>query len=199
MGLYRTHEVLSDLEASLGVPVFEIPTIPPSVPGLRLKEAFEKGLRLKGVRYFALKRVLQVMHTAADGFKIHIGGDAVERTVHAGGIILASGRFIGGGLHADRKQIRETIFGLPVHQPASRLGWHGRDFLDTHGHPINRAGLEFDERFRPLDDSGHPAFETLFAAGSILAHNDWKRMKCGTGVAISTAFGAVNSFLRLYS
>ena len=60
LGLYRTHEVVPDLEKLIGVPVFEIPTIPPSVPGLRLKEAFERGLRAKGVRYFSQNRVLSV-------------------------------------------------------------------------------------------------------------------------------------------
>ncbi len=199
LGLYRTHEVVSHLEGLLGVPLFEIPTIPPSVPGLRLKEAFERGLRLKGVRYFSLKRVLEIRHRNEGLFEIDIGQNDVQHKIYAAGIILTSGRFIGGGLHADRKRIRETIFDLPVYQPDSRVDWHRRDFLDPQGHLINQAGLEIDEQFRPLDDSGRAAFQTLFAAGSILAHNDWKRMKCGAGVAIATAFGAVNSFLRLGS
>jgi len=199
LGLYRTHEVVSHLEELIGVPLFEIPTIPPSVPGLRLKEAFERGLRLKGVQYFSLKQVLRVRHKADGPFEIYIGSGPVQHKVHAEGVVLASGRFIGGGLHADRKRIRETIFDLPVYQPASRVEWHRRDFLDPQGHLINQAGLEIDERFRPLDDTGRAAFQTLFAAGSILAHNDWKRMKCGAGVAIATAFGAVNSFVRLRS
>jgi glycerol-3-phosphate dehydrogenase subunit B len=196
LGLYRTGEVISHLAELIGVPLFEIPTIPPSVPGLRLKEAFERGLRLKGVQYFSLKRVLQVRHLAEGHFEIHIGRNNVEHVVDCRGVILASGRFIGGGLHADRKCIRETIFNLPVYQPDSRTQWHRRDFLDSRGHLINQAGLEIDESFRPLDDSRRPAFETLFAAGSILAHNDWKRMKCGAGLAIATAFGAVNSFIN---
>jgi hypothetical protein len=29
---------------------------------------------------------------------------------------------------------------------------------------------------RPLDDGGYPAFGNLFAAGFILAHQDWTRM-----------------------
>jgi hypothetical protein len=29
-----------------------------------------------------------------------------------------------------------------------------------------------------------------------LAHQDWKRMKCGSGLAISTAYGAVQSFIN---
>ena len=197
LGLYRTHEVISHLEELTGVPIFEIPTIPPSVPGLRLKEAFERGLRQKDVQYFSLTRALQVRQTADGHFETQIGRDDVEHIVDSQGVILASGRFIGGGLHADRTRIRETIFNLPVHQPDSRHDWHHRDFLDSRGHLINQAGLEIDDSFRPLNDSGGPAFETLFAAGSILAHNDWKRLKCGAGLAIATAFGAVNAFIRL--
>jgi glycerol-3-phosphate dehydrogenase subunit B len=197
LGLYRTHAVIPHLEELIGVPLFEIPTIPPSVPGLRLKEVFERGLRPKSVQYFSLKRALQVRQPDEGHFETHIGRNDVEHIIHSRGIILASGRFIGGGLHADRTRIRETIFDLPVYQPDSRIGWHRRNFLDSRGHLINQAGLEIDDTFRPLNDSGGPAFETLFAAGSILAHNDWKRMKCGAGLAIATAFGAVNSFIRL--
>jgi glycerol-3-phosphate dehydrogenase subunit B len=28
-----------------------------------------------------------------------------------------------------------------------------------------------------------------------LAHQDWMRMKCGSGLAIATAYGAVNALL----
>jgi glycerol-3-phosphate dehydrogenase subunit B len=197
LGLYRTHEVVSDLERLLGVPVFEIPTIPPSVPGLRLKEAFERGLRTKGVEYFSQNKILEVRHQADAYFELDMGRTTAQHTVQARGIILASGRFIGGGLHADRKRIKETIFDLPVYQPGNRTEWHRRDFLDPSGHPVNRAGLEIDDSFRPLNSSRQPAFRTLFAAGSLLAHNDWKRIKCGAGVAIASAFGAVKSFIRL--
>ena len=197
LGLYRSNEVLADLEKLIEAPVFEIPTMPPCVPGLRLREAFERGLRAKGVEYFSQKRVLEVNRSGEGDFELGIGKVAVEHRVQSKGVILASGRFIGGGLHADRKRIRETIFDLPVHQPGTRTEWHRQDFLDPRGHPINRAGLEIDDTFRPLDSSSRPAFETLFAAGSILAHQDWKRMKCGSGLGITTAFAAVKSFTRL--
>jgi len=197
LGIYRTHEVVSDLEKRIGLPVFEIPTIPPSVPGLRLKEAFERGLRAKGVRYFSQNRVLSARAGKDRYFELDIGRKTTEDSVKSRGIILASGRFIGGGLYADRLRIRETVFDLPVHQPDSRAGWHRRDMLDPRGHPVNRAGLEIDDRFRPLNSSHRPAYRTLFAAGSILAHNDWKRLKCGAGLAIASAFGAVTSFVRI--
>lgn len=197
LGLYRSNEVVADIERLIDVPVFEIPTMPPSVPGLRLKKAFERQLGLMGVKYFSQKQVLEVHGGDPRDFELHIGNETSEQIVHAKGVILASGRFIGGGLHADRKNIRETIFDLPVFQPRHRTEWHAQNFLDPKGHSINLAGLEIDDEFRPLDGNGHPAFETLFAAGSILAHQDWKRMKCGSGLGIATAFAAVNAFARL--
>jgi glycerol-3-phosphate dehydrogenase subunit B len=197
LGLVGTTEIITHLEALIGVPIFEIPSIPPSVPGLRLKEAFERGLRSKGVQYFSLTLASQVRPTGDGHFETRIGQKEMEHRVRSRGIILASGRFIGGGLRAERTHIRESILNLPVYQPASRADWHRRDLLDPRGHLINRAGLNIDDSFRPLDNSGIPAFERLFAAGSILAHNDWKRLKCGAGLAIATANAAVNSLLRI--
>lgn len=195
LGLYQSSKVTSDLAELIGVPVFEISTMPPSIPGLRLKEAFERGLREKRAGYFSHRSVLEVKEKGSGGFEIAIGTSGKEQTIISKGIVLATGRFIGGGLSADRKHIRETIFNLPLYQPKARDQWHRRDFFDPRGHPLNQAGIEIDDRFRPLAHNGQPVFDTLFAAGSILAHQDWKRMKCGTGLAISTSFGAVKAFI----
>lgn len=197
LGMYRTQEIVAELEELIGVPVFEVPTLPVSVPGLRLNDAFTRQLSVKGVQHFLQSRVLEVRRRPDGDFVLRIGNETTEHRVRAKGVILASGRFWGGGLCADRRRIRETIFDLPVQQPGHRRGWHRRDFLDSGGHAANGAGLEIDASFRPLASSGRPAFETLFAAGSILAHQDWMRMKCGSGLAIATAYAAVNAFLNL--
>jgi glycerol-3-phosphate dehydrogenase subunit B len=195
-GMRGSHEIIADLEKEIGLPLFEIPTIPPSVPGMRLKEAFERGLARKGVRQLMQKRVLEVCGLPGGEFMLSIGGEHGEYRVQATGVVLASGRFMGGGLYGERNGIRETVFDLPVHQPANRAQWHRNAFLDSRGHPISRAGLGVDHSFRPLESSGRPAFSRLFAAGSILAHQDWMRMKCGSGLAIATAYGAVEAFLN---
>jgi len=194
-GINDSVKIYRDLQDMIGIPIFEIPTMPPSITGLRIKETFETQLPKKGVRLLLQKKVMKV-HRNKDGFVLYIGGPDTEYTVKAKGIILASGRFLGRGLHADRKQIRESIFDLPVFQVGERKKWHSQNFLDPKGHLINMAGLEIDNMFRPLDRSGKPAFKTLFAAGSILAHQDWMRMKCGSGLAIASAFAAVNAFKK---
>ncbi len=193
LGIYRSKQAIVELEQALGIKVFEIPTIPPSVPGIRLKETFSTGLRHSGVHLLHQFRVLEAASAQGDKFHLKVGRKNPELTIRASGVILASGRFIGGGLHAERTGIRETIFHLPVHQPSNRESWHRMNPMDIRGHPVNRAGLEVDKSFRPLKNGG-PAFENLYAAGSILAHQDWMRMKCGAGLSIATAFGAVEAF-----
>jgi glycerol-3-phosphate dehydrogenase subunit B len=195
LGMHDSGAVQKDLENRIGVPLFEIPTMPPSIPGLRIKETFEMNLPAKGVRVFYQDRVAHI-NRIQDRFLVHCGNGNVQKTIQCRGVILATGRFLGKGLFADRKVIRESIFGIPVYQPGARPDWHRFDFLDPRGHLINQAGIEIDNRFRPLDTSGKPVFRNLFAAGSILAHQDWMRQKCGSGLAIASAYAAVNSFQK---
>ena len=196
LGISDSHAVAADLAGKIGKTIFEIPTMPPSVPGLRLKETFEHQLPRKGVRLFNQQRVLKVRRLPDGYYTLDVGSKDVDFTLETRGIILATGRFIGGGLRADRNRIRETVFDLPVSQPSDRRLWHRRDFLDSRGHPLNLSGLEIDDDFKPLDKSARPAYPNLFAAGSILAHQDWMRMKCGSGLAIATAHGAVKAFMK---
>jgi glycerol-3-phosphate dehydrogenase subunit B len=163
----------------------------PAVTGLRLRESFESGLRTLGVQFFHQHKVEAVSRRSDGSWLLTVGDGDGKNHLGAKCVILASGRFLGNGLYADRTRIRETIFDLPVRQPAGRSHWHRKDLLHLKGHPVNRAGLATDMHFRPAGSSGMPLHDNLFAAGSILADQDWMRQKCGSGLAIATAFGAV--------
>ena len=193
LGISRSAEVMRDLEKRLGCPVFEIPTMPPGVTGLRMKEAFERGLASRQVGLLLENKVFRAAVHRDSGFLLEAGSMEPACTIQATAVLLATGRFMGGGLEADRHAVRESVFNLPVHQPERRDDWHREDFLDRRGHPVNRAGLQTDAFFRPIDAAGRPVHPRLFAAGSILAHQDWIRMKCGSGLAFATAYAAVES------
>ena len=197
LGMKRHQAIIETLSRELGSKVFEIPTTPLSVPGLRLIEAFTEGLAERGVQSFFPERIVSWEETNGGAFLLGLGRGAGKKWIRSEGVILATGRFWAHGLRADRDKIREPLFNLPVHQPAKRALWHREDFLDMRGHPANRAGLSIDDQFRPLNRAGDPAFEKLFAAGSILAHQDWMRMKCGSGLAISSAHAAVKAFAHM--
>ncbi len=192
LGMTDTADVLRHMEELLGKPVFEIPTLPPSIAGSRLRAAFDRGLPKLGVRTCTQKLVTRA-DFSEEGFHFTAGSGSTSVELSAKSAILASGRFFGKGLKADRHRIHEAIFDLPVTQPDSRDHWHKASFFDPHGHEINLAGLETDEGMRPLNAEGKPFHPRLHAAGAILAHQDWMRMKCGAGLAIATAYKAVAS------
>jgi glycerol-3-phosphate dehydrogenase subunit B len=181
------------------VDIFEIPTIPPSVPGVRLKEALEKLLGSRGVRLIPQKRVLSAEKQKTGKFILNVGdmgSNKTEQMIETDGVILAGGRFLGMGLYAGRKGIQEPLFNLPVFQPKDRALWHQTDFFDPKGHQISQSGLEINNSFQPTNSKGKPVHENLFAAGSILAHQDWMRQKCGAGLSIATAYGAIKAFKK---
>jgi glycerol-3-phosphate dehydrogenase subunit B len=197
LGIHQSEQVIAELSELLGKPVFEIPAMPPSIPGMRLKEAFLRSLPANKVQCLFQKHVLKATPTSEGEFLLDIGRTEHEDSIRADAVLLATGRFLGGGLQSDHIIVTESIFNLPVSQPENRELWHGDRLFEPGGHAINQAGLETDDMMRPLDASGHPAFENLFAAGIILAHQDWTRMKCGSGLSVATAYGAVKSFNSL--
>lgn len=197
LGIHRVSEIREEISKMIGVPVFEIPTPLVSVYGLRIREAFEQQLPQKGVRCFFGSKVHRVEAQPGSRFKLQINQGKQMRFIDAESVVLAGGRFLGGGLKSDRKRIRESLFNLPVVQPDSRMDWHASCFLGRDSHPVNRSGLAVNSHFQPLDGKGQPVFKGLFAAGSILANQDWIREQSGSGISISTAYAAVQSFLKL--
>ena len=124
LGLARAGEVHAAFEAGLGVPVFEIPTMPTSVPGLRLLGALETAVSARGVSRRQQATVCALSFDGDGGMAtLNLDGIAdamVGERVRARAVVLATGRFMGRGLVADRGQVRESVLGLHVQQPASR-------------------------------------------------------------------------------
>lgn len=199
LGIDKSQQVVEKLEKLLGVPVFEIPILPPSLPGIRLRNSFEKYLKEQNVTLTGQKKILGAVKNEAGNYLFSLGDSTGEKviTVEAEAAVLATGRFLGGGLFSDYFGIKESLFDIPVVQPENRRGWHSKDFFNPEGHPVNASGIETDLFFRPLGKNGKPFSENLFAAGSIIANNDWMRLKSGAGSSIATAYAAIESYCKL--
>jgi len=192
LGLSESTAVHKAFEDALGVPVFEIPTMPTSVPGLRLKHSFEVAAAAAGV-FRRVQSVVTGVKFDNDIATLTLQDATGNQEVQAKAVILATGRFMGRGLFADREKVREPLLDLFVEQPESRENWHSRDFFAKSGHAINRCGLLVDSKWRPTDAFGAVVWPRLYAVGSILARQDWMRQKSGSGLAIGTAWAAVSA------
>jgi glycerol-3-phosphate dehydrogenase subunit B len=195
LGMHSPDKVRAEMERLCGVEIFEIPTMPPSVPGIRLRELLEQVLPKKGVTLIPQQKVTSLTFDDASATLVLSDSFGPIR-VHAQAVILATGRFLSGGLEAHRSGIREHLLDLPVTQPASRAEWYCERYTDVRGHAIHRAGIEVDAAFRPLRHDGRPYDPRLFAAGVIIAHQDWIRGRSGAGIAIATAYKAVTEVER---
>lgn len=199
LGIARTRHITSKIEEALGVTVFEIPTVPVSIPGIRLKEAFERGLLELGVKRYSNVKLETLMRDSCGNYCGDLNYGTSGYRINAKNLLVATGRFLGKGLNITRDRISETLLDLPVTQPEFRHQYYHTGFFNKEGHPINKAGIETDEYFRPLKLGSEPKFQNLFYTGTILAHQDWKKEKSGSGIAISSAFKAVSAVDQMFN
>ena len=189
-------QVKEDLEEIMGTKVFEIPILPPSVPGKRIFDRFKEWLIEKGVIFLLGYPVSKATVTEKRCLGIEVHHPPVITSYSADHFILATGRFIGGGLKASAEKIFEPIFNLPVHQPPSRQGWFGDSFFGDHPHPIHQAGVLTNASFQPVDEGGDVILENVWVAGSALAHHQCIVEKSREGIEIATGYMAAKNALK---
>jgi glycerol-3-phosphate dehydrogenase subunit B len=196
LGLRHAREVWQELETRLRRPVFEVPTLPPSVGGIRLFESMTGALRREGARVVVGSTVSGAERDGRrlEGVVAQTAGR--PRTYRAGSFVLASGGFASGGLQLDSHgRVRETAFDLPLAGvPAPDAPRFEPGYFDEH--PIARAGLAVDEELRPVDAEGKPAFENLHAAGASLAGAAPWREASGNGLSLTTGYAAASAILE---
>jgi glycerol-3-phosphate dehydrogenase subunit B len=190
LGIHHPDTVHRNLQNRIGLPVFEIPTIPPAVAGIRLRELLEQQLAQRGadvVTQYKVERVDFAQDQVELSYHDHFG----KVVVAARHVLLASGRFLSGGLGADRDRIFESLIGLPLQQPGQRDEWFNADYFDPGGHAVNRAGVRVNQDFQPVDANHQVIDPRLFAGGILLANQDWIRQRSGAGIALSSAYRAI--------
>jgi glycerol-3-phosphate dehydrogenase subunit B len=196
LGLEHAQEVWHDLEHRLGHRVFEVPTLPPSVPGIRLFETMKAALRRAGGRLVLGSEVVGAVHAngRVEGVAALTAARAV--TYHAPSFVLASGGFAAGGLHSDSfGKIRETVFDLPLgYAPEPGRPRFAPGYFDEH--PISRTGVAVDDKLRPVAPDSAPVYENLRVAGATLGGAVPWREASGNGLSLATGYAAAAAILE---
>jgi glycerol-3-phosphate dehydrogenase subunit B len=196
LGLKQHSEVMADLQKGLDRTVFEISTLPPSVPGRRLYELLKQVLIKAGGRLIIGSKIIE--GALEDGGVSQIKMETVIRpkTITADTYVLATGGIFGGGIQTDADgQVWESIFGLPVVSETNRHKWFAKDFVSPEGQPVDHFGIRVNSHLSPVDESNTPLAENLFVVGASLAGAEWTRSRTGDGVAVTTAAAAVKAIV----
>jgi glycerol-3-phosphate dehydrogenase subunit B len=171
-----------EIAEAIEKPVFEIPTLPPSIPGLRLHEILNSEIRKRNGK---IVEGSQVTHPLLAGSKvegIHTRAAARLNTFYADRFILATGGILGGGFYKPfGRQIREEIFGLPVRVPVEppNLGTTRQ---------LQLAGIQVDREFRPLNVDSEVILDNLWCIGTCLYQADPIATKSFEGISLTTGF-----------
>jgi len=188
LGEERTDAIRQSLARALGAAVFEVPTGPPSLPGMRLETALFDALDDAGVRLSTGNPV--VGYEAEDGRVASVDVEHTGNRVPYGAeqFVLATGGLVGKGIDSDRSGVREPVFGCRVPAPGDRYDWFDDGAFGDH--PFARFGVVVDEEMRPTGADGAPEFGNLRAAGAVVGGADFAGEKSGSGVSLATGYAA---------
>jgi glycerol-3-phosphate dehydrogenase subunit B len=167
LGLRDPAGVHADLERRLERRVFEIPTLPPSVPGMRLFEILRSALRKAGGRFVLGAEVVGAQRDGGDRIVAVTAASAGHGTVYsAAAFVLATGGTTSGAIEVDsRRSARERVLGLPL------------------------AGLAVavDHQQRSI------AAQNVVVAGSCLPADSATQIGCSESTAITTGYRAAEA------
>ena len=191
IGLDAHPEAWRDLVAALPLAPFEVPLVPPSVPGIRLYEVLRAALRSAGGRLEIGEPVVGIERSGDRVTGVVLATASRTRTIRTGALVLATGGIAGGGIVGDVDGIlHEPVLDLPVEDPG-RDAWFAVDALDPTGHPLEAAGIRTDGRLRPVEPgSGRPRYANVHVAGALLAGARPLRERSGDGIAIASGWRA---------
>jgi glycerol-3-phosphate dehydrogenase subunit B len=174
------------IEATAGCRAAELVGAPSlSLAGFRLDRALGAALARAGVERIAGR----VQHVEVEGARARGLGMESGATLPCDALVLATGRFVGGGIVERGGQLVEPLLGLPLHDLAGRRvdGLAASQLVrrDYEGEqPLFGTGVRTDMRLRPLGPDGLPRFANCFAAGDLLGSFDPARDRTGLGVAL---------------
>ena len=190
LGLKNHQRVMQRLQQALSVEIFEIPTLPPSIPGMRLHRMLVHAIQLKGGRVFDGMQVIAAELTD-DRNVARVWSEAAARSKphQAAEYILATGGLLGGGFTASYQDgLQEQIFNLPVQALQDRNEWFQSQFLSEQPHPIYSSGVQVDQDLHPVNGESQKIIKNLRITGSNLSGGDFIRQRSLDGVALLSGY-----------
>jgi glycerol-3-phosphate dehydrogenase subunit B len=192
LGVDRHADVAAAVADDLGGEVFEVPTPPPSVPGIRLYRTLTAELRRLQARLIvgstAVGAVRDGDHLA--GLEVRVAGRT--RTFPADAVVLATGGLATGGIELGRDGLHELVLGLHVAGDPGDSRYGDAVFREN---PVDRAGVSVDAAMRPLDEDGAVVHPNLHAVGALLRGAvPWRELS-GNGLALATGLAAADAIV----
>ena len=193
LGLTNPNESFAAFQRAVGHPVFEIPTVPPSVIALRLFDRLRKHLQEAGIEiiWAAPAHAAEVTDGRCRNIRLKAAGH--ELPVEAASYVVAIEDWVDGAFRAGVHAVRDPFFHQPIawsNVPTDRTA----ESLFA-AQPFEQVGYALTERLQPADENGKPLARNVFCAGGAMAGYDPSGTKSRGGMAIATGYRAAQEAL----
>jgi len=193
IGIDNYNHIHRRLQEMTGLFIYEVPTLPPSILGMRIDNALRD-------RFAALGGVLSdgdrvsggdVYNGILENVKTELYSNTEHRARH---FVLATGSFLSGGLRSAHDLLDEPVFGLRIKASRKRNRWYSDSFFHEKSHPFLEFGVETNSNLNPFDKNG-TVIKNLWCTGSILSGYNPIRESSGGGVAVCTGYYAAKKIV----
>jgi glycerol-3-phosphate dehydrogenase subunit B len=191
LGLKKHRVIAGKISETFGVPVFEVPTFPPSIPGMRLSAALIARMRSLGGDLFTGFPATSAVSAGGRCTGLMVATPGRTRLIEGDSYIVATGGIVGEGTIVERDGMREMVFGLPVITGGAT---DERFLFREQGYA--RSGIRIGSDMRPIGEDGKVIYENVFCAGRALAGYEPFTEHDGAGVAIVTGYQAARAATR---
>ena len=173
---------IEQLKKNTRLPIAFLATMHPSVPGVRIATLLQRKFQALGGEHFQSDIVTggEIMDGRVKYISTH---NMVEEHLEADNFILATGSFLSRGLQSNYQEVWEPIFHVDVKSATERKDWHNDRFFTDQA--FMSFGVKTDDKLHAIKE-GKP-IANLYAAGSILADNDYLKYSDHEGVDMLTA------------
>ena len=191
----ENQEFMNTLRDATKLALFELPTLPPSLLGMRqriqLRRKFESlgGLMINGD---------SALNAHFEGDRVHCIKTRLleDEEIIADNFVLAAGSFFSKGLVSEFDKIYEPVFesdiiGVEGFNDKDRFSWTNHRFANPQ--PYQSAGVAINEHCQV--QKGGQFLANLYATGNVIGGFNALELGCGSGVAVVTALAVADEIL----
>ena len=186
-----SEQPMLELQKRLGKQLYLLPTLPPSLLGIRLHEMLLRQFRRQGGIVMPGDKVTSVNYAEGRIASVQTRnhGDISLKAKH---FVLATGSFFNNGLVAEFDRVYEPLMNLDLCEISERAKWTNKEFFASQ--PYMAFGVKTDEKLRA--QKAGAAIENLYVAGAVLGGFDPLTQGCGAGVSMISALFAANEIIN---
>ena len=188
---FKDNLLVKKLKEQVKVDLLLMPTMPPSVPGVRTQMNLRKVFENLGGVFFMGDTIKNGEVTDHKVTCVYSENHA-DMPISAKNYVLATGHMFSDGIMATNKCFFEPVFNADVDFLEGRENWYSKDVFGKHNY--SSFGVATDNEFHVKSNGQN--FKNLFAIGSILSGASSLKEGSGAGVSILTALYVADRILE---